>query len=140
MRVSKWRGAIVILAILAVTASACSSSKKSTTAGATGGGKVADSYVLGTTDSLQNSFDPAQAYDVFGADVVWNTAETLVTYASQLQKAGHDVSVLLMYLHAEEDPATPPERGRTTQRSDRFRRAAGTAQYRTQTIASVLRQ
>jgi len=29
--------------------------------------------------------------------------ETLVTYASQLQKAGHDVSVLLMYLHAEED-------------------------------------
>lgn len=29
--------------------------------------------------------------------------ETLVTYASQLQKAGHDVSVLLMYLHEEED-------------------------------------
>src|SRR5215813_4094055 len=29
--------------------------------------------------------------------------ETLVTYAAQLQKAGHDVSVLLMYLHAEED-------------------------------------
>src|SRR4051812_35944354 len=29
--------------------------------------------------------------------------ETLVTYASQLQKAGVSVSVLLMYLHAEED-------------------------------------
>src|SRR5258707_13538885 len=29
--------------------------------------------------------------------------ETLVTYASQLQKAGNQVSVLLMYLHAEED-------------------------------------
>lgn len=29
--------------------------------------------------------------------------ETLVTYASQLQKAGASVSVLLMYLHAEED-------------------------------------
>ena len=29
--------------------------------------------------------------------------ETLVTYASQLQKAGHEVSVLLMYLHEEED-------------------------------------
>jgi len=29
--------------------------------------------------------------------------ETLVTYASQLQKAGHEASVLLMYLHAEED-------------------------------------
>lgn len=29
--------------------------------------------------------------------------ETLVTYAAQLQKAGASVSVLLMYLHAEED-------------------------------------
>src|SRR5438132_9861725 len=29
--------------------------------------------------------------------------ETLVTYAAQLRRAGHDVSVLLMYLHAEED-------------------------------------
>ena len=29
--------------------------------------------------------------------------ETLVTYATQLQQAGHSVSVLLMYLHAEED-------------------------------------
>src|SRR5438105_9355777 len=29
--------------------------------------------------------------------------ETLVTYATQLRRAGHDVSVLLMYLHAEED-------------------------------------
>ena len=29
--------------------------------------------------------------------------ETLVTYAAQLQKAGQTVSVLLMYLHAEED-------------------------------------
>jgi len=29
--------------------------------------------------------------------------ETLVTYASELLKAGHDVSVLLIYLHAEED-------------------------------------
>src|SRR2546426_7817638 len=29
--------------------------------------------------------------------------ETLVTYATQLHRAGHEVSVLLMYLHAEED-------------------------------------
>lgn len=29
--------------------------------------------------------------------------ETLVTYATQLQKTGHDISVLLMYLHAGED-------------------------------------
>jgi peptide/nickel transport system substrate-binding protein len=80
MRLKSWRSAVVVLAIMAVTASACSSSKKST-AGTTTAGKVADSFVLGTTDSLQNSFDPAQAYDYFGADVVWNVAETLVTYA-----------------------------------------------------------
>ena len=29
--------------------------------------------------------------------------ETLVTYAIQLQKAGHSVSVLLMYLHSADD-------------------------------------
>jgi peptide/nickel transport system substrate-binding protein len=37
--------------------------------------------VIGTTESLQNSFDPAQAYDFFGSQVIFNTAETLVTYA-----------------------------------------------------------
>lgn len=47
----------------------------------TGDGAAADSIVIGTTDSLQNSFDPAQAYDFFGSEVIFNTAETLVTYA-----------------------------------------------------------
>ena len=37
--------------------------------------------MVGTTDSLQNSFDPAEAYDLFGANVAFNTAQTLVTYA-----------------------------------------------------------
>ena len=37
--------------------------------------------MIGTTESLQNSFDPAQAYDYLGSQVVFNTAETLVTYA-----------------------------------------------------------
>ena len=46
-----------------------------------GGGVTTSSIVLGTTDSLQNSFDPAEAYDYFGTEVVFNTAETLVTYA-----------------------------------------------------------
>lgn len=49
--------------------------------GGTSGGQVAESLVVGTTESLQNSFDPAQAYDFFGFEVVGNTAETLVTYA-----------------------------------------------------------
>jgi len=48
--------------------------------GAEGGGGAADTIVIGTTDSLQNSFDPAQAYDYFGSEVIQNTAETLVTY------------------------------------------------------------
>jgi peptide/nickel transport system substrate-binding protein len=37
--------------------------------------------VIGTTESLQNSFDPAEAYDYLGSQIVFNTAETLVTYA-----------------------------------------------------------
>lgn len=49
-----------------------------------GGGSASEgggaSIVIGTTDSLQNSFDPAQAYDYFGSEVIQNTAETLVTY------------------------------------------------------------
>jgi peptide/nickel transport system substrate-binding protein len=44
------------------------------------GGGAADTIVIGTTDSLQNSFDPAQAYDYFGSEIIQNTAETLVTY------------------------------------------------------------
>jgi peptide/nickel transport system substrate-binding protein len=42
--------------------------------------ELAGEIVIGTTDSLQNSFDPAQAYDYFGGEVIQNTAETLVTY------------------------------------------------------------
>lgn len=45
------------------------------------GGGPSGSIVIGTTESLQNSFDPAQAYDFFGSQVIFNTAETLVTYA-----------------------------------------------------------
>ena len=45
------------------------------------GARASDSIVVGTTDSLQNSFDPAQAYDLFASTIDFNTAETLVTYA-----------------------------------------------------------
>ncbi len=45
------------------------------------GGGPSGSIVIGTTESLQNSFDPAQAYDFFGSQAIFNTAETLVTYA-----------------------------------------------------------
>jgi peptide/nickel transport system substrate-binding protein len=55
--------------------------------GGGGGGGSSDgkgpsgSIVIGTTESLQNSFDPAQAYDYLGSQIAFNTAETLVTYA-----------------------------------------------------------
>src|SRR6266851_2177516 len=60
------------------------SCKSSTSTNA--GGGTAQNIVIGTTDSLQNSFDPAEAYDYFGSEVVFNTAETLVTYAPNASK------------------------------------------------------
>ncbi len=45
------------------------------------GGGPSGSIVIGTTESLQNSFDPAQAYDYLGSQIAFNAAETLVTYA-----------------------------------------------------------
>jgi peptide/nickel transport system substrate-binding protein len=49
--------------------------------GGSSGGGPSGSMVIGTTESLQNSFDPAEAYDYLGSQIVFNTAETLVTYA-----------------------------------------------------------
>ena len=68
-----------IACALLLVVSACKS-------GTTAGGGAARSIVIGTTDSLQNSFDPAQAYDYFGTEVVFNTAQTLVTYAPNAAK------------------------------------------------------
>jgi len=45
------------------------------------GGGPSGSIIIGTTESLQNSFDPAQAYDYLGSQIAFNVAETLVTYA-----------------------------------------------------------
>lgn len=70
----------VVLLALALLAAACGGDGGGEGSGDTPGG-AADTVVIGTTDSLQNSFDPAQAYDYFGSEVIFNTAETLVTYA-----------------------------------------------------------
>src|SRR5882762_10959038 len=70
-----------ILGALLLILTSCRSST-STSAG----GGTAQNIVIGTTDSLQNSFDPAEAYDYFGSEVVFNTAETLVTYAPNAAK------------------------------------------------------
>ena len=68
-----------LFVVLALVMTACRGDGDSGSAEGAGGG-AADSIVIGTTDSLQNSFDPAQAYDYFGSEVIQNTAETLVTY------------------------------------------------------------
>ena len=88
---SSSRRLIGLAAAVLLMASACGKSNApsttsagqagATTTKATTGGAASDSIVVGTTDSLQNSFDPAQAYDYFGSEVVFNSAETLVTFA-----------------------------------------------------------
>ena len=69
-----------ILCTLLLILTSCKSSTSTSAGGA------AQNVVIGTTDSLQNSFDPAEAYDYFGSEVVFNTAETLVTYAPNATK------------------------------------------------------
>ncbi len=69
-----------LVVVLALVLAACGGDGGGGNAEGDGGG-VADTIVIGTTDSLQNSFDPAQAYDYFGSEVIQNTAETLVAYA-----------------------------------------------------------
>src|SRR6266576_2041297 len=69
-----------ILGVLLLILTSCKSSTSTTVGGA------AQNIVIGTTDSLQNSFDPAEAYDYFGSEVVFNSAETLVTYAPNAAK------------------------------------------------------
>ena len=71
----------VVLLALALLAAACGGDGDEGGGSGEPGGGFADTIVIGTTDSLQNSFDPAQAYDYFGSEVIFNTAETLVTYA-----------------------------------------------------------
>ncbi len=72
----------VVLVLLLTLAAACGSDDEGKAGSPdSGGGNAAGQIVIGTTDSLQNSFDPAQAYDYFGSEVIFNTAETLVTYA-----------------------------------------------------------
>lgn len=69
------RTLLAVLLALTLVAAACGGDSGEGSAG------DVDTIVIGTTDSLQNSFDPAQAYDYFGSEVIHNTAETLVTYA-----------------------------------------------------------
>ncbi|HEX2699678.1 MAG TPA: ABC transporter substrate-binding protein [Acidimicrobiales bacterium] len=73
---------MAVVFCLALVAAACGGDDDDGSSGSSGtsGGTVAENMVIGTTESLQNSFDPAQAYDFFGFEVVGNTAETLVTY------------------------------------------------------------
>jgi len=88
------RAVSLLATVVLLAAAACGGG-----GGGGGSGGGSSSIVIGTTESLQNSFDPAQAYDYLGSEVVFNTAETLVTYAPdaaepspQLAAAMPDVS------------------------------------------------
>jgi len=77
------RRRLVLLVAVLLAAAACGGGGSS---GGGGGGSSdgkgpSGSIVIGTTESLQNSFDPAQAYDYLGSQIAFNAAETLVTYA-----------------------------------------------------------
>ena len=78
MRSKGWGSRLAVVMVFCLTAVACGSDDDT---GGGGTGAAADSIVVGTTDSLQNSFDPAEAYDLFASTIDFNTAETLVTYA-----------------------------------------------------------
>ena len=82
MRSKAWGSRLAVLLVAGLVAVACGSDDDTDEGGAGGGGggRASDTIVVGTTDSLQNSFDPAQAYDLFASTIDFNTAETLVTY------------------------------------------------------------
>jgi peptide/nickel transport system substrate-binding protein len=72
---------LVLLIALLFAAAACGGGGGGGGSGSGGGGGgPSGSMVIGTTESLQNSFDPAQAYDYLGSQIAFNAAETLVTY------------------------------------------------------------
>ena len=78
-----WGSRLAVLLVLGLVAVACGSDKGSGGGGGGGGESssgASQDLIVGTTDSLQNSFDPAEAYDLFASTIVFNTAETLVTY------------------------------------------------------------
>ncbi len=79
MRSKGWGSRLAVLMVFCLTAVACGSDDDTAGGGGTGG--APSSIVVGTTDSLQNSFDPAEAYDLFASTIDFNTVETLVTYA-----------------------------------------------------------
>src|SRR5579884_298375 len=69
--------AVVVVIIVIAAAAAiyfATSGQKPTTA-------TKDTIVVGTTDSVQTTIDPADAYDYFGINVIQNIGDGLVDYA-----------------------------------------------------------
>jgi peptide/nickel transport system substrate-binding protein len=77
------RRRLVLLVAVLLAAAACGGGGGGGggSGGSSDGKGPSGSIVIGTTESLQNSFDPAQAYDYLGSQIAFNAAETLVTYA-----------------------------------------------------------
>lgn len=65
---------IIVIAAAAAVYLATQTSKPPTSA-------VKDTIVVGTTDSVQTTIDPADAYDYFGINIIQNIGDGLVDYA-----------------------------------------------------------
>jgi peptide/nickel transport system substrate-binding protein len=77
------RSGLLFFLVVTLVAAACGGDDGGGGGGSTSGGGPSGDIVIGTTESLQNSFDPAQAYDYLGSQIAFNAAETLVTYAPE---------------------------------------------------------
>ncbi len=77
------RRTVALLVGALLLAAACGGDDGGGGGGGDSSGGPSGDIVIGTTESLQNSFDPAQAYDYLGSQVAFNAAETLVTYAPE---------------------------------------------------------
>jgi peptide/nickel transport system substrate-binding protein len=77
---------IIVLVIAAVAAyyvvgiSGGNTSTTPTTTGPTTPGGYKSTVIIGTTDSVQTTIDPADAYDYFGLNVIQNIGDGLVDY------------------------------------------------------------
>jgi peptide/nickel transport system substrate-binding protein len=68
-------GIVVVIIIIAAAAAIYFATQ------GTGAPSTKDTIIVGTTDSVQSTIDPADAYDYFGINVIQNIGDGLVDYA-----------------------------------------------------------
>jgi len=76
---TKTAAAIVVIVIV-IAAGAGIWYVTQTGVGPAPGAKLKDTIIIGTTDSVQTTIDPADAYDYFGINIIQNVGDGLVDY------------------------------------------------------------